>query len=426
MEKQTFFSAIQQICEEKGISKDKVLETIEVAIAAAYKKDFGEKGQIIRAKMDPETGEIQMSQVHIVVDESMLKTEEEIAAEIEKRKEGQEIEEEEFIEGEEGQIKRVRFNSDKHIMFVDAKKIKKSIKVSDELITSLETRADFGRIAAQTAKQVILQRLKEAERETVYDEYKSRELSLVSGIVQRIERGIVFVDIGKVNGILYPEEQIIGEYYRISQRLRFLITEVKKEIRGPQIILSRAHPRLISKLFELEVPEIANGSVEVKSVAREAGSRSKIAVISKMDNLDPIGSCVGQKGTRVQAVINELGGEKIDIVEWSDDPNKYISNALAPAKVLDVELNKDHGIAKATVPADQLSLAIGKKGQNVRLAVKLTGWKIDIISSETGEKIEAEGAKEEDDKRVEETDGDNIVEEKETEIKEEVGSEENK
>lgn len=391
MEKQTFFSAIEQICEEKGISKEKVLETIEMAIAAAYKKDFGKRGQIIRAKLDSKTGEIKMSQARIVVDESMLKTEEEIAEELKRRGvvvgNGQEEPESAEAEETEEGTKKVRFNPEKHIMLEEAQKIKKNIKPGDELVEPLKTHEDFGRIAAQTAKQVILQRLKEAERETIYDDYKAKEQSLISGIVQRIERGVVFVDIGRVNGILYPEEQIIGEYYRLGQRLKFLVLEVKKDIKGPQIILSRIHPKLISKLFELEVPEIANGIVEIKSVAREAGFRSKIAVTSKVENLDPIGSCVGQKGTRVQAVINELAGEKIDIIEWSENSDQYISNALAPAKVLDVEIDEKRGLAKATVPQDQLSLAIGKKGQNVRLAVKLTGWKIDIISSETGEKI---------------------------------------
>lgn len=391
MEKQIFFSAIEQICEEKGLTKEKVLETIETALAAAYKKDYGQKSQIVRVKMDAQTGAAEITQVKLVLDESMIKTEEEIEEEKEEREEGGR---EEIGKMEEGIIKKVRFNPERHIMIEDAKKINKKLKAGDELILPLAAHEEFGRIAAQTAKQVILQCLKEAEREAVYDEYKSKEQELVSGIVQRMERGAVLVDLGRTVGILYPEEQIVGEYYRTGQRLKFLVLEVNSEMRGAQIILSRVHPKLLSKLFELEVPEVANETVEIKAIAREAGLRSKIAVASTVENVDPIGSCVGQKGTRVQAVINELGGEKIDIIEWSDDPAKFISNALSPAKVLDVEVDEARGVAKATVPEEQLSLAIGKRGQNVRLAVKLTNWKIDVLSR-SGVKVEIEDMDEE-------------------------------
>jgi len=382
MDRQSFASAIDQICEEKGISKAKVMETIEVAIAAAYKKDYGHKGQNIRALFDLATGTVKIFQVKQVLDASMVKTEEEIEAERlaaeAARERGEEVRETREEEAEGGE-KKVRFNEEKHIMIDEAKKADKKIKAGEELLIELESRTDFGRIAAQTAKQVIIQRIREAERETIFDEYKDKEGEVVSGIVQRIERGAVFVDIGKTSGVLFPEEQIQGERYRLGQRLHVLLLEVQKEVRGPNIILSRAHSKMLVKLFELEVPEIASGAVEIKSIAREAGSRSKIAVAAKEPGVDPIGSCVGQKGTRVQAVINELGGEKIDIIEWSEDAAKFIAFALAPAKVLNVEINKEQKVAKVTVPEDQLSLAIGKRGQNVRLAAKLTEWKIDII-----------------------------------------------
>ena len=386
MDLQQFSSAIEQICEEKGISKEKVIETIEMAIAAAYKKDYGHKGQNIRANFDLKTGKVQMYQIKLVVDESMIKSEEEIAKEIEAGAQEYEIEEKELAEGE---IRKIRFNPEKHMMLEEAKKINKKIKLGEELQLEIEAHQDFGRIAAQTAKQVIIQRIREAEREAVYDEYKNKEGQVVSGIVQRLERGAVFVDIGRTVGALFPEEQIQGEFYRSGQRLRFLILEVQKDPKGSGVLLSRSHPKMIAQLFELEVPEIAGGTVEIKSIAREAGSRSKIAVASTEEGVDPIGSCVGQRGTRVQAVINELGGEKIDIIEWSENPAKFISNALAPAKVLNVEIVEAQKIAQVQVPEDQLSLAIGKKGQNVRLAARLTGWKIDILTGE-GKTAEAE------------------------------------
>ena len=260
-------------------------------------------------------------------------------------------------------------------------------------MTELESKDNFGRIAAQTAKQVIIQRIREAERETIYDEFKTKEGEVVSGIVQRVERGMVFVDVGKTAGILFPEEQIPGEFYRIGQRLRILILEVQKDAKGPGIILSRANSKMLAKLFEMEVPEIASGAVEIKSIAREAGSRSKVAVNSTEEGVDPIGSCVGQKGTRVQAVINELGGEKIDIIEWSQDSAKFIANALSPAKVLNVQANQEQRVARVEVPEEQLSLAIGKKGQNVRLAAKLAGWKIDVIGAQKVEES-AQGGQE--------------------------------
>ncbi len=386
MDTKIFSSIIEQICEEKGIAKEKVVETIELALAAAYKKEYNRRGQNIKVKLDLSTGQIKVSQVKLVVDESMLR--------VETDNEEANIKDQEFDQEESIDEKKVRFNSERHVMVEDAKKISvketnlsksklKNIKLEDEIEFPLEINHDFGRIAAQTAKQVIIQRIREAEREVIYDEYKEKEGQIVSGIVQRIENNNVFMDIGKTTGLLFPEEQIPGEYYKIGQRLRVYITEVQKDSHGPTISLSRAHPKMISQLFALEVPEISSGTVEIKSVVREAGSRSKIAVIANEERVDPIGSMIGQKGTRVQAVINELSGEKIDIVEWSESPAEFISASLSPAKVLKVEIDKAKNQAKAIVPEDQLSLAIGIKGQNVRLAAKLTNWKIDIVSQKT-------------------------------------------
>ena len=305
MDKQSFLPVIDQICEEKGISRDKVLETIEIAIAAAYKKDYGHKGQNIMAKFNLETGDLKLFQVRLVVDESMIKTEEEIEAEkaaaVDDKKEKKLGPEEEKAEE-----KKIRFNPEKHIMLDEARKIQKNIKPGEELWQELETKTDFGRIAAQTAKQVIIQRIREAEREAVYEDFKDKEGEVLSGIVQRIERGSVFIDIGKTTGVLYQEEQIPGEKYRLGQRLRVLVLEVQKESRGPSIILSRAHPKMLLKLFELEVPEISSGAVEIKSIAREAGSRSKIAVAAAEEGVDPIGLAWGKKALECRRLLVNL------------------------------------------------------------------------------------------------------------------------
>jgi len=373
MDLKTFTSAISQIAEEKGISPEKVIETIEQAIAAAYKKDYGKKGQIIKAKLDPETGRVRFWRVKQVVDESMIYTEKELE-EIKKGKK----------KPKEGE-KKIRFNPERHIMLAEAKKIKKSVKVGEEIKIPLKAQEDYGRIAAQTAKQVIIQKLKEAERESIFQEYKEKEGEIVSGIVQRIEGNNVFLDIGKTLGILPKSEQVPGEFYRPGQRLKVFVQSVEQTPKGPRVFLSRSYPKLVSKLFELEVPEIASGEVKIKSIAREPGSRTKIAVATTVEGIDPIGTVVGQRGTRVQAVINELGGEKIDIIEWSETPEEFISNSLSPAKVLEVRILPKNK-ALCIVPEDQLSLAIGKDGQNVRLAAKLTGWKIDVKSVEEIEK----------------------------------------
>lgn len=373
MDQKQFLTAIAQIAEEKGIPQEQIVETIEMAIAAAYKKDYGQKGQNIKVKFDPETGKIKVFQIFLVVNEEMLKEEEDEPVENPESKE-------EIEEIDDDEEKKIRFNPLKHMMIDEAKKIKKSIKPGEELETELEAHTDFGRIAAQTAKQVIIQRLREAEREAIYEEYKDKEEEIVSGMVQRIEGRNVFVDIGKTTGVLFPDEQIPKENYRIGQRMRIYILKVERGTRGTNIYLSRAYPKVVSKLFAIEVPEIASNNVVIKSIAREPGSRTKIAVFSKEEGVDPVGSLVGQKGIRVQTVINELNGEKIDIIEWNEEVTKFIANALSPAKVLDVELNDKKREATTIVPEDQLSLAIGQQGQNVRLAAKLTGWKIDVRS----------------------------------------------
>ncbi|OGZ18956.1 MAG: transcription termination factor NusA [Candidatus Nealsonbacteria bacterium RBG_13_42_11] len=400
MDIKNFTSAIAQIAEEKGISAEKVLETIEMAIAAAYKKDYGKKGQIIHAKLSPETGGVQFWQVKLVVDKKMIYSEKELAAlqKISFVPEGREklkeekIEEENFAKAAAGKEK-VRFNPERHVMIEEAKKINPKIKAGEELQTILTPREDYGRIAAQTAKQVILQRIREAEKESIFSEYKSKEGEIISGIVQRVEGRNVFIDIGKTLGLLIREEQVPGEFYRPGQRLKIYVLNVDETPKGPVVLLSRAYPKIISKLFELEVPEISSGQVQIKSIAREPGSRSKIAVATEAEGVDPIGSCVGQRGTRVMAVINELGGEKIDIIQYSPKPEEYVANALSPAKVLEVKIQPKNK-ALAVVPEDQLSLAIGKDGQNVRLAAKLTGWKIDVKGG-TEEEVQAEEKKEE-------------------------------
>lgn len=397
MDMKSFTSAITQIAEEKGLSKEKIIETIEQALAAAYKKDYGEKGQIIKAKMNPVSGSVKFWQVKMVVDKEMIYSEEElkdIRQSTEKEKKGAPP-----VNGkkESSLVKeKVRFNQEKHILLPEAKKIKAKIKAGEELIIPLKAQKDYGRIAAQTAKQVIMQRIREAEKETIFQEYKNKEDQVLSGIVQRIEGGNIFLDIGKTLGILIREEQVPGEFYRPGQRLKVYVLKVEETPKGPKVFLSRAYPKLVSKLFELEVPEISSGSVVIKSIAREAGSRTKIAVFSTEESIDPIGASVGQRGTRVQVVINELGGEKIDIIEYSEDPKQYVSNSLSPAKVVEVKIMPKNK-ALALVPENQLSLAIGKNGQNVRLAAKLTGWKIDVRNSEAQESEEetdkAEGEK---------------------------------
>lgn len=374
MDLKTLKRAVEQVSEEKGIDAAKVLEAIESSIAAAYKKEYEKKGEIIKAKFDLKTGKLKFWQVKVAVDETTVRLKED----------GEEEEEETEVDAipvgeadEEGRLPR--FNSTRHIMLDEAKKVKKGAQLGDEIEFPLESKEDFGRIAAQAAKQVILQRLREAERESIVTEFRGREGEIVSGTVQRIERGNVYVDVGRATAIMFYNEAIPGEHYRIGERLKFYILDVQDDSRVASIILSRAHPDFVKKLFALEIPEITDGTIEIKSVAREPGNRTKIAVASSAEGIDPVGSCVGQRGTRVMAVSNELGQEKIDIIEWSEDPAEFIASALSPAEVDEVEILPDEE-ARAFVAPDQLSLAIGRGGQNVRLAARLTGWKIDVQS----------------------------------------------
>ena len=375
--------AIEQIAQEKNIDKEKIMEAIESSIAVAYKKEYEKKGEVIRAKFNLKTGDVRFWQVKLVVDETTVRV-------VPEGEESPEVDqpsheasawrsENKFTEHSttEGEVEVPRYNPDRHIFLEEAKKIKSEAKVGDELEFPLEPHEDFGRIAAQTAKQVILQRLREAERDSIISEFRGREGEVVSGLVQRFERGNVFVDLGRAVGVMFYNESIPGERYRLGDRLKFFVLAVQEDSRMPGIILSRSHLKFVQKLFSVEVPEIADGVVEIKAIAREPGSRTKIAVISTAEGVDPVGSCVGQRGTRVMAVSNELGQEKVDIIEWSEDPNKFITNALSPAKVKAVEVLPRRE-ARAFVSEDQLSLAIGKGGQNVRLAAKLTGWKIDV------------------------------------------------
>ena len=375
MDLKSFQRALSQIAETRGISPEVIIGTLEAAIATAYKKDYGKKGQKIKAKFNPVSGDAKFWQLKLVVDESMLYTPEEIEA----LKEKKIIPSEDFdrvIEGQEAP-KKVVFNPEKHIMIEEAKKADPKIQLGQELEIPLASKQDYGRIAAQTAKQVILQKIREAEKDVIAAEYRSKEGEIISGVVQRIEGSTILIDIGKTLGMLSREEQIPGEFYRSGQRLKFYILKVEETPKGSVVLLSRAYPKLVSRLFELEVPEISSGIVVIKSIAREPGYRTKIAVASTEGGIDPIGSCVGQRGTRIMAVINELGGEKIDVIQWQEDPEKFIPNALSPAKVSGVKI-EDKNTATVFVSEDQLSLAIGKEGRNVRLAANLTGWKIDI------------------------------------------------
>ena len=362
----TFKSALEQLEEERKIPKEKILEAIEQAMAAAYKKDYGKKGQIIRAKFDLETGKTDFFQIKIVVDESIaILSEEKTGSEYSLKEEDDE---------------RVHFNPEHHILLEDAKKIKKGVELNDEVVFPLESKEDYGRIAAQTAKQVIIQKIREAERTSIIDEYGTKEGEIIGGIVQKVERGNVYVDFNRATGILPAEEQIPGEFWQRGQRVRAYLYNVEDTPRGINLRLSRTHPKFIEKLFAQEAPEIQSGVVEIKSVAREAGARSKIAVYSNDEHIDAVGSCVGQKGTRVNTITQELGGEKIDIIPWSSDTKVFVANSISPAKVISIELEEKEHKATIEVADDQLSLAIGKGGQNVRLAAKLTGWRIDIKS----------------------------------------------
>ena len=338
-----FMAAINQICDEKSLKPEVVTETIEAALAAAYRKDYGHPDQIIKIKFNPENEDMQVFEVFEVVSE---------------------------IENERNQI-----------LLKDAKKIKKGIKVGDVIEKKLKPHRDFGRIAAQTAKQVIVQRLKEAEKGILYSEYKDKEGQILTGVVQQIEERNVLINLGKLNGIMFTADQIPGEKYFTGQRTKVYVMKVDDTPKGPNVLLSRSHPNMIAALFAQEVPEIVQGTVRVMATAREAGSRTKMAVSATQEGVDPVGSCVGQRGTRVSTVLSEVNDEKIDIILYDEDSKAFIKNSLSPAKIDDVQLNQKKKIAKVIVAEDQLSLTIGKNGQNVRLASKLTGWTIDILKT---------------------------------------------
>jgi N utilization substance protein A len=375
-------AVLTEMEEERGIPRERLIDAIEQSLATAYKKEFGKRGQIITCKFDLDGGGTVFNQVKIVVDESMLKPE---------LAEGEEEPEEEETEDEEGE-KKIRFDEEKHIMLSTARMIKRDAQIGDELVFPLESKDDFGRIAAQTAKQVIMQKIREAEKDSALAEFGQKAGDLVIGFAQRFERGNLYVDLGRVTAIMPYEEQIPGERFKPGERIRALLLAVEETPRGIFLKLSRSHPDFLVGLFAIEAPELQSGVVEVKAVAREAGGRSKIAVYAHDEHIDPVGSLVGQRGVRVSTVMSELGGEKIDIIEWSPEPLEFIEDALSPAQVVDIRVVEEpteetRGHAEVEVSRDQQSLAIGRGGQNVRLAAKLTGWKIDIVSAEKGDEL---------------------------------------
>lgn len=415
-----FLSIIKQIAEEKGLSEEKIIDIIEMAIAAAFRKDTGRKGQIIKVKFNPEDGEIEIYQIKIVVDKSMILEEDE------EQDENSNV----VTNVDELEEKKIKFNPEKHILVEDAQKLnllnigqgerdgqgkfniwlldenkvegkdknrKGKILVGDEIRFSLEKPENFGRIAAQTAKQVIIQRTREAEKDTILNMLESKIGKITSGIIQRFDQGNIILDLNPGVGIIPLEEQVFNERHQSGQRIRALVVSINNDLRDPTAILSRNRGDFLKKIFELEVPEISSGIVKIKAIAREAGARSKIAVESTDEKIDPIGACIGQRGSRVQSITTELNGEKIDIIQWNENIAKFISNALAPAKITDIKINEEEKKATVAVPDDQLSLAIGKRGQNVRLAVKLTGWKIDLLTNQ-GEKVETENTEKKEEK----------------------------
>ena len=428
-------SAIKQICDEKGLSYEAVIATIESALAAAYRKDYGDKNQNVKVEFDPETSQSKVFDVKTVVDdmpeepsdtEALAGKEEEKNQEIkkiikqeskekkqesplissgqgkeeEKQESKKDVKEEKKVETEE---EKRRFNPRTEIQISAAKMIKKKVKIGDEIKTKLPIPESYGRMAAQTAKQVIIQRLREAERAMILDEFEKKQGEVISGVVQRREGRMVLIDLGKSAGILNSEGQIYNERYNPGDRIKVYVKEVKSGPKGPEIILSRTSDEILKKVFYLEIPEISNGLIELKGVARKAGSRSKVAVAAVSDHIDPIGSCVGQRGARIQTIIRELGGEKVDIIEYNEDPDKFITNSLSPAKIIEVKIKAKEKKAIVIVATDQLSLAIGKGGQNVRLAARLTGYKIDIAEKkekpENKEEKKQENKDDKDDKK---------------------------
>lgn len=399
MAKSDLAAAIEQICDEKNIPYESVIESIEAALAVAYRKEYGNKLLNCRVEFNPEDGSSRIFDVKSVVADPTPEELEQVAAE-EALAAAQKRERRDFKKktaevltpivtavdasaaATSPEEEKKHFNPKTDLALTDAEKIKPDAEIGDEIIKELPTPEGYGRVAAQTAKQVIIQKLREAERETLYTQYKDRVGEVVNATVQRLEGRLVYMDLGQATAIMPPAHQVQHETYTIGSRYKVYLLSVEKTNKGPEIIASRTAPEMVKALFAMEVPEIGSGSIEIVSVAREAGSRSKVAVKSLVNNIDPIGSCVGQRGARVQTVMNELGGEKIDIIEYSDDAVKFIVNALSPAKVISVSLNEKEKVAAAFVAPEHLSLAIGKGGQNVRLAARLAGWKIDVKSDE--------------------------------------------
>ncbi|MBR5122822.1 MAG: transcription termination/antitermination protein NusA [Anaerotignum sp.] len=340
MDSKEFLNALELVAKEKGIDKEIIFEAIEASLVSACKKHFG-SGQNIKVDMNRETGEVKCFTQKTIV---------------------------ETVEDPQVEIS------------LEMARIAKADYEIGDIVDIEVTPKNFGRISAQTAKQVVVQKFREAEREILFNQYITKEREVVTAIVQRKERRNVIVQMGKIDAVLAANEQIPGEQYNFMDRVKVYVLEVKQTTKGPQIFVSRTHPELVKRLFEQEVPEVHDGTVEIKSIAREAGSRTKIAVYSKNENVDALGACVGQNGYRVNVIVNELGGEKIDVINWSEDPREFIAAALSPSKVLEVKLNEAEQSAKIVVPDHQLSLAIGKEGQNARLSAKLTGWRIDIKS----------------------------------------------
>ncbi len=360
---------IEQLQTEKNISKEKIIEAIEASLATAYKKEYCKKSQFVRCEFDLSSGKTEFYQVKTAIDPEDILTDEDI----EEIKENnlKNIDNEVFLN-------KIKFNDDQHILLATAQKIKKNINPGEEIVFSLEHKDDFGRIAAQTAKQIIMQKIREAEKVNLVEEFGGKTGEIISGTVERIDRGSVFINVGKAIGVMPYDEQIKNEKFKQGERVRAYLVDVDDSGRGVFLKLSRSHPRFLAKLFEFEVPEIKTGIVEIKSVAREAGARSKVAVWSNDESIDPVGAMVGQRGTRVNVVMSELHGERIDIIEYAENINEFIERALSPAKILGVDVDQDNKVAHAVVTEDQQSLAIGKGGQNVRLAAKLTAYRIDI------------------------------------------------
>ncbi|EKD43404.1 MAG: hypothetical protein ACD_72C00291G0002 [uncultured bacterium] len=380
--------AIQLLCEEKNLSYEAVMETIETALAAAYRKDFGNKQQNIKVKFNPETADMQAWDVKTVVediDEEVLKNaQEEMVIRREKaRSENRELSEEETSD-------LPHFNPKTELMMAEAKKVNKKAKLGEVLEIPLELPGAFGRMAAQTAKQVIIQKVREAERNMVFGDFKGQEGQIIMGTIQRAEGRKVLVDLGKITGLLLGEQQIERENYRPGARMKFYVVSVNMGPRGPEVLLSRSTSRLVEEIFKQEIPEIESGIVKIKGVARDAGYRSKVAVQTDDEAIDPVGACIGQRGSRINTIIEELGGEKIDIIEFKEDAAAYITKALSPAKVSSVELNDTEKTADVQVTSDQFSLAIGRSGQNVRLASELTGWRINLKDLGTNEVIDSD------------------------------------